>query len=215
MGSVMGDMMRAGTEMIVEPGGWLYGVRRVLSPHADERPPGVEVSLIVIHGVSLPPGEFGGPWIEAFFSGRLDSRAHPYFVDRASLQVAPHLYVPRDGALIQFVPCDRRAWHAGCSMWRGRDECNDFSIGIELEGADDIPYTAAQYACLASVIVVLRKHYTAIGEQDLAGHSDIAPGRKSDPGPAFDWTRLASDLAQAGYNFRREPIKNSGGGAET
>ncbi|MGH8127109.1 MAG: 1,6-anhydro-N-acetylmuramyl-L-alanine amidase AmpD [Gammaproteobacteria bacterium] len=197
-----------GVGLVVGTDGWLSAARRVPSPHADERPPGAQVSLIVIHGVSLPPGEFGGSWVEDFFSGRLDRDTHPYFARLAALRVAPHLYVQRDGALIQFVSCARRAWHAGRSRWQGRDACNDFSIGIELEGTDDIPYTDAQYERLVSVIVALHRHYPAIGEQGVAGHSDIAPGRKTDPGPVFDWRHLTSKLAQAGYNFSREPIKN-------
>lgn len=207
--------MNDATDLVVSTEGWLSAARHVPSPHADERPPGVPVSLVVVHGVSLPPGEFGGPWVEDLFSGRLDSAAHPYFPEIASLRVAPHLYIPRDGALIQFVSCARRAWHAGRSAWRGREECNDFSIGIELEGADDIPYDAAQYERLVAVIVALRRRYPAIGKHGVAGHSDIAPGRKTDPGPAFDWQRVKKDLAQAGYNFNREPIKNPDGNIET
>jgi len=205
----------SGAEMTVDADGWLRGARRVASPHADERPAGTDVSLIVIHGVSLPPGEFGGPWVEAFFSGRLDSTAHPYFLEIASLRVAPHFYITRDGALLQFVSTERRAWHAGRSRWRGRDECNDFAIGIELEGADDTPYTTAQYGRLAEVVKALCERYPAIGEHGLAGHSDIAPGRKTDPGPAFDWQRLVSEMAHAGYNFHCEPIKNPGGDTGT
>lgn len=211
----MNDATNSGVGLMVGADGWLSAARRMPSPHADERPAGTQVSLIVIHGVSLPPGEFGGSWVGDLFSGRLDSEAHPYFSQLATLCVAPHLYVPRDGALIQFVPCTRRAWHAGRSRWQGRDACNDFSIGIELEGTDDIPYTEAQYERLASVLVALRRHYPAIGEQGVVGHSDIAPGRKTDPGSVFDWRRVANDLAQAGYNFSREPIKNPYGDVET
>lgn len=201
--------------MMIDTEGWLQGVRRVPSPHADERPSGTQISLIVIHGVSLPPGEFGGQWVEDFFSGRLDKGTHSYFSEIASLRVAPHLYIPRDGALVQFVSCSRRAWHAGRSRWRGREACNDFSIGIELEGADDIPYAEVQYERLVPLIVALRRRYPAIDEQGVTGHSDIAPGRKTDPGPVFDWRRLANDLAQAGYNFSRESIKNPNRDVET
>jgi len=214
-GSAVSNLTMSGAAMTVDAEGWLRGARRVVSPHADERPPGAGVSLIVIHGVSLPPGEFGGPWVEAFFSGRLDIAAHPYFSEIASLRVAPHFYITRDGALLQFVSTERRAWHAGHSRWEGRDECNDFSIGIEMEGTDDTPYTTAQYDRLAGVVAALCEYYPGIGERGLAGHSDIAPGRKTDPGPAFDWERLVSDMAHAGYNFHRTPTKNPDGDTGT
>lgn len=201
----------SGSDLSVDAAGWARGVRRVPSPHADERPAGTRVSLIVIHGVSLPPGEFGGSRVEEFFIGRLDSAAHPYFSEIAALRVAPHFYVTREGRVTQFVSTDRRAWHAGRSSWRGRAECNDFSIGIELEGVDEMPYTDAQYAMLAALIGALRRRHPGIGEHGLAGHSDIAPGRKTDPGPAFEWTRLREDLARAGYNFAGKPTKNPGG----
>ena len=148
------------------------------------------VSLVVIHGISLPPGEFGGPWIDALFTNTLDPDAHPYFAEVAGLTVSAHLLVRRDGELVQYVPFDRRAWHAGRSCHHGRENCNDFSIGIELEGTDEIPYTAQQYTVLAAVLALLEQHYPAcVGH--LAGHSDIAPGRKTDPGPSFDWAALA------------------------
>ena len=188
----------------VDAGGWLVKAHRMPSPHADDRPADVRVSLIVIHGVSLPPGEFGGQWVEDFFCGRLDDSAHPYFREIAGLRVAPHLLIRRDGGLIQFVACERRAWHAGVSEWRGRRNCNDFSIGIELEGTDSLPYTEAQYARLIPVILGLRDRYFDIDDGGIVGHSDIAPGRKTDPGPAFDWERLGTRLVHAGYNFRRE-----------
>ena len=209
--SEMSEATAAGAGLAVDGDGWLRGARRVPSPHADERPSGVEVSLVVIHGVSLPPGEFGGGWVETFFSGALDPAAHPYFREIAALRVAPHFYIPRDGALLQFVSTGRRAWHAGRSAWRGRRECNDFSVGIELEGTDERSYTRAQYARLAPLVAALCERYPGIGEHGLAGHSDIAPGRKTDPGPAFDWERLLGDLRHAGYNFRREPKKSPGG----
>jgi N-acetyl-anhydromuramoyl-L-alanine amidase len=147
--------------------------------------------MIVVHGISLPPGEFGGEAIERLFTNRLDAGAHPAFAPVAALRVSAHFLVRRDGALVQFVPCVRRAWHAGESAWRGRPRCNDYSIGIELEGTDDLAYEAAQYAMLAQLIRALRRRYP-IG--DIVGHSDIAPGRKTDPGAAFDWTRLARAL---------------------
>jgi len=157
------------------------------SPHFDERPPGERISLVVIHGISLPPGDFGGPHIDHLFLGRLDAGAHPYFRDIAGSRVSSHFLIRRDGALAQYVPCAMRAWHAGVSRWMGRDRCNDFSIGIELEGSDDVPYAEPQYETLASLLRALFERY---GPLDVAGHSDIAPGRKTDPGPYFDWLRL-------------------------
>lgn len=162
------------------------------SPNADRRPPGVAVTLVVVHGISLPPGRFGGDAIERLFTNRLDPAAHPSFGDLAALRVSAHFLVRRDGSLVQFVGCDDRAWHAGASAWKGRERCNDYSIGIELEGTDDRAYTAAQYRRLARLIRRLRRRYPL---DDLAGHSDIAPGRKTDPGPAFDWDRLRRLLA--------------------
>lgn len=165
------------------------------SPNQDERPPGCEPELIVIHGISLPPGEFGGPFIEQFFSNRLPTDAHPYFAEIAGMEVSAHALIRRDGRLVQFVPFCRRAWHAGASSWCGREGCNDFSVGIELEGADDIPYTDQQYRCLAALIRSLRRSYPGLGGAEILGHSDIAPGRKTDPGEAFDWSRLDALLA--------------------
>lgn len=195
----------------VDAQGWLAGIRRAPSPHADERPAGSRAELVVIHGVSLPPGEFGGPWVEDFFAGRLDVSRHPYFAEIAALRVAPHVFVQRNGEVVQFVSCLRRAWHAGRSQWHGREECNDFSIGIELEGADDIPYTDMQYAALARLVPALRKAYPDIGDDAVVGHCDVAPGRKTDPGPAFDWRRLARLLARAGYNLPRSPTPDGEG----
>lgn len=160
------------------------------SPHADDRPAGVEPELVVVHAISLPPGEFGGRYVEDFFMGRLDTGAHPYFAEIASLQVSAHLFIGRDGEMRQFVPFDRRAWHAGLSSWQGRERCNDFSIGIELEGTDDIPYEHVQYRVLAAVIAALRAAYPHIHADAVTGHCDVAPGRKTDPGPAFDWAYL-------------------------
>jgi len=168
---------------------------QVPSPNCDERPEGVAITLLVVHGISLPPGRFGGPAIAALFTNRLDPSAHPYFATAAALRVSAHFLIGRDGALTQFVSCERRAWHAGASSWRGRDQCNDFSIGVELEGADDIPYAAAQYTVLARLARALRRRYPIV---DIAGHSEIAQGRKTDPGPAFDWARLRRMLASRG-----------------
>jgi len=161
------------------------------SPHCDERPDGAQVSLLVIHNISLPPGEYGGPWIDDLFMGRLDATAHPYFADIAALKVSAHYLIRRDGSLIQYVPPEMRAWHAGVSAWKGQERCNDFSIGVELEGSDDVPFAEPQYATLAKLTRELFQRY---GTLDVAGHSDIAPGRKTDPGPWFDWERLRSKI---------------------
>lgn len=180
--------------------GRIAGARWLPSPHHDTRPPGLGVELVVVHGISLPPGEFGGRWIDDLFTGRLDPAAHPYFAAVAHLRVSAHALVRRDGSLIQYVACHRRAWHAGVSSWRGRPACNDFSVGIELEGADTVPYEAAQYERLAAVVRALAAAYPALGgggdglAARVVGHADVAPGRKTDPGPAFDWPRLRALL---------------------
>jgi AmpD protein len=178
--------------------GWLVGVRRVFSPNHDERPAGTELGLIVVHGISLPPGEFGSGWIDRFFCNDLPATAHPYFETIQHLTVSAHVLIARDGTPTQYVSFDRRAWHAGASQHCGRVACNDFSVGIELEGLDDLPYEAAQYHALARLIVALRRSYPALRDADVVGHSDIAPGRKTDPGPAFDWELLARELATVG-----------------
>jgi AmpD protein len=175
--------------------GWLPGARRVRSPNADARPPGTAVTLVVVHGISLPPGRFGGDAIERLFTNSLDPRAHPYFATIADLRVSAHFLVRRDGALVQFVDVDARAWHAGASRFDGRERCNDFSIGIELEGTDERPYTAKQYARLATLVGRLRRRWPI---EAIAGHSDVAPGRKTDPGPSFDWARLRRALGVPG-----------------
>ncbi|HSD70648.1 MAG TPA: 1,6-anhydro-N-acetylmuramyl-L-alanine amidase AmpD [Woeseiaceae bacterium] len=166
------------------------------SPNQDDRPQGCEPELIVIHGISLPPGHFGGPEIEQLFTNRLDWDAHPYFQEIRGMQVSSHLLIRRDGTVMQFVPLHRRAWHAGESRFRGRSRCNDFSLGIELEGTDEVRYTAIQYRKLAAVIRAICAAYPAISSRCIAGHCDISPGRKSDPGPAFDWLRLYDGLAK-------------------
>jgi N-acetyl-anhydromuramoyl-L-alanine amidase len=160
---------------------------KVWSPNCDERPQGTSVSMLVVHGISLPPGEFGGYAVEALFSNRLDPSGHPYFRDVSELRVSAHFLIGRDGRLVQFVSCNRRAWHAGQSSWLGRDRCNDFSIGVELEGADDVPYAAVQYCVLAALANSLIGRYPI---SEILGHCDIAPGRKTDPGPALDWRLL-------------------------
>ena len=166
--------------------GWLSPVTRLPSPHHNARPQG-DVSLLVIHGISLPPGEFGGPWIGDLFLGRLEPEAHPYFAGIASLQVSAHCLIRRDGELVQFVSFDERAWHAGVSEFAGRAACNDFSIGIELEGTDTSGYTETQYQQLVALSRCLMHHYPDITPERIVGHSDIAPGRKTDPGTGFDW----------------------------
>jgi len=156
------------------------------SPNCDERPADAAIELLVIHNISLPPGEFGGDAIIDLFLNRLDPRAHPYYEGIAALRVSSHFLIRRDGALLQFVPCAMRAWHAGQSLWCGRERCNDFSVGIELEGADDVAFSDAQYECLGALARALYARYPI---QASVGHSDVAPGRKTDPGPHFAWTR--------------------------
>ena len=175
--------------------GLISGAQFLASPHHDERPTGTAIDLLVIHGISLPPGEFGGPWIERLFMGTLSADAHPSFKHIAGLRVAAHLLIRRDGSLVQFVPFHKRAWHAGVSAFQGREACNDFSIGIEIEGDDATPYAPAQYSALASVTTALLRAYPGITTARIVGHSDIAPGRKTDPGPAFDWARYRDILA--------------------
>ncbi len=182
------------SENPIDDKGWLTDARAVPSPNHDARPAGTAIELVVIHGISLPPGEYGGGHIEQFFQNRLDPAGHSYFAAICDMRVSAHCLVNRDGAITQFVSFTDRAWHAGQSEWRGRSRCNDFSIGIELEGCDDDAYTDAQYNSLADLIGALRATYPAIDADALAGHSDIAPGRKTDPGPHFDWPRLRSML---------------------
>jgi AmpD protein len=170
--------------------GWLEGVRRLPSPNCDARPPGCDVDLVVVHNISLPPGEFGGPYVDQLFTNTLDPVAHPYFVDIAHVPVSAHVLITREGPVTQYVSLYERAWHAGLSSFHGRERCNDFSVGIELEGADDIPFEDVQYVRLAEFLEVLRHRWPRLEADRLVGHSDIAPGRKTDPGPAFDWARL-------------------------
>jgi AmpD protein len=177
--------------------GLLAGARQVLSPHCDERPAGAEPQLIVVHGISLPPDGYGGPFIEQFFCGGLHRGGHPYFATLAGLRVSAHLLVRRDGTIVQFVPIGQRAWHAGLSSWQGREACNDFSVGIELEGSDATPYELAQYESLAQLVDALCAAWPALSPERIVGHSDIAPGRKTDPGPSFEWPRLRALLGRA------------------
>src|SRR6202035_1388847 len=169
--------------------GLLRGVRQIASPNRDSRPAGVETDLIVVHGISLPPGEFGGPWIDRLFTNTLPPELHPYFAEIGTLRVSSHLVVQRDGAVTQYVSFPERAWHAGKSEFEGRKACNDFSIGVELEGTDTLQYEAAQYDALAEVVAALCAAYPGLSPARVVGHSDVAPGRKTDPGPAFDWPR--------------------------
>jgi AmpD protein len=172
----------------------LAGARWLPSPNSDARPDPADVSLIVVHAISLPPGQFGGPWVDRLFTNSLDPRAHPYFAKIHGLEVSSHLCIFRTGAVRQYVSFDRRAWHAGESRFAGRSRCNDFSIGIELEGADDVPFEAVQYRRLAAVAAALLRAYPAITPARIVGHSDVAPGRKTDPGPHFDWLRFHAEM---------------------
>jgi len=170
--------------------GLLNGARQLASPNCDARPEGTEISLLVIHGISLPPNQFGGDEIDQFFTNQLNPEAHPYFREIYLSRVSSHLLIRRDGGVVQYVPFSQRAWHAGESCHQGRTCCNDFSIGIELEGTDEIPYEHVQYKILQTLIKLIRECYPAIGEKDIVGHCHIAAGRKTDPGPVFEWARL-------------------------
>jgi len=192
---------RRRTDFRVDPdSGRMAGARQVDSPNQDERPRGVEPELVVVHSISLPPARFGGPWIDRLFTNTLNPRAHPFFAGLDGLRVSAHLLIRRDGELVQYVPFHRRAWHAGKSSWQGRTACNDFSVGIELEGTDADAFTWAQYRRLAASIRSLCRTYPGLSPERLAGHSDIAPGRKTDPGPGFDWAKLHRLLAPRRYN---------------
>ncbi len=177
--------------MRADSAGWISGVRRISSPNCDRRPPGTAIDLLVIHNISLPPSQFGGKAIAQLFTNTLDTSEHPFYAQLKGLRVSAHFLIRRDGEIIQFVPCRARAWHAGVSSWRGRERCNDFSIGIELEGDDYQPFADTQYASLAQLTRRLCRAYPI---NSIAGHSDIAPQRKTDPGPYFDWKRYLSLL---------------------
>ncbi len=176
------------------PDGWLDGAKKVPSPNFNQRPADANINMVVVHNISLPPGEFGGPYIEDFFQNKLDSSVHPYFQQISTMKVSAHLLIRRDGEVVQFVSLYDRAWHAGKSCWEGVDNCNDFSIGIELEGGDDIPYEQVQYQQLASVIRSMKNHFQSITDSRIVGHRDIAPDRKTDPGDSFEWPTLRSML---------------------
>ena len=182
--------------------GWMGNVDKQYSSHFDQRPEGAEVDLLVIHNISLPPGQFGGPYITDLFMGCLDPRQDPFFEQIYRLRVSAHCLIRRDGEVIQYVNFNHRAWHAGVSNYHGRERCNDFSIGIELEGTDDIPYTKQQYQQLVSLVIKLRETYPLI-EDNIVGHSDIAPGRKTDPGPSFDWQYFKQLLASTDIKSQR------------
>ncbi|NEX23855.1 1,6-anhydro-N-acetylmuramyl-L-alanine amidase AmpD [Thiorhodococcus mannitoliphagus] len=185
------------TSPSIDDAGWLKGTERHPSPNCDDRPAGTEIDLLVIHNISLPPGEFSGDWIDDLFLNRLDPSAHPYFTPIAQVRVSAHLLIRRDGSLIQYVPFALRAWHAGASSFEGRERCNDFSIGIELEGTDLTPFTDAQYRALIGCSREILQRYPNITQARITGHSEIAPGRKTDPGPAFDWPRYRAALGGA------------------
>lgn len=173
----------------IDAAGWLSGVRRIPSPNCDERPAQMPIKLLVIHAISLPPNEFGSDDVIRLFTNQLDEAAHPAYGDIAGLRVSAHFFIRRDGALIQFVPCKARAWHSGVSCYQGETCCNDFSIGVELEGCDTLPFTDSQYSALAALIQRLARAYPLAA---VTGHQHIAPARKTDPGPCFDWQRLSA-----------------------
>ena len=177
--------------------GLMRGARQIASPNHDSRPAGVEADLIVVHGISLPPGEYGGPWIDRLFTNTLPADVHAYFAAIVGLRVSSHLVVMRDGAVTQYVSFTERAWHAGKSNYQGREACNDFSVGVELEGTDTQPYEDVQYERLAEAVAALCAAYPRLSPERLVGHSDIAPGRKTDPGPAFEWPRARRLIAAA------------------
>ena len=184
--------------------GWFAAARRCESPNFGLRPAGSAIELALIHSISLPPGEYGGDHVERLFTNRLDWQAHPYFQQIRGLAVSAHFLIRRNGELLQFVSCDARAWHAGASSWRGRDGCNDFSIGIELEGLEGELFDSRQYPALAGLLAALRRRYPIAG---VTGHEHVAPGRKNDPGPGFDWERLRRILRATAPDFPEDPVE--------
>ena len=179
-------------------GEWLAGAIHRSTPNCDPRPADSAIDLVVIHGISLPPGEFGGEYIDALFGNCLDENAHPYFAEISGLQVSAHVLIRRDAQVVQYVPFSERAWHAGESVFHSRSQCNDFSIGIELEGTDDTPYEAVQYQRLAELLALIRKRWPEISRERIVGHCEVAPGRKTDPGPSFQWETLFTLLDGGG-----------------
>jgi len=182
--------------VIIDPQGMLPAARQCPSPNRDLRPAGCDPELLIIHNISLPPNQYGGPWIDQLFLNCLEADQHPYFQEICHLQVSSHILIRRDGEIVQYVPLGERAWHAGQSEFEGRPQCNDFSIGIELEGSDDIPYTDSQYQRLTEVAAAIIERFPGISAKRITGHSDVAPGRKTDPGPAFDWDKFHKLLAE-------------------
>ncbi len=182
------------TAITIDAARWLQTVDVVPSPNFDARPENSKIKLIVIHGISLPPGEFGGGYIQSFFCNNLEAEAHDFFAEICDMKVSAHCLIERDGNIVQFVSFLDRAWHAGVSNWCGEENCNNFSVGIELEGTDDLPYSDAQYLSLSDLVKSLQSQYGDIEAESICGHSDIAPGRKTDPGPAFDWAKLKDGL---------------------
>ena len=179
-------------------GGWYRRAEHRVSPHHGPRPPGAQVDLVVVHSISLPPGEYGGTAVESLFMGTLDCACHPYYAQLQGVRVSSHFFVRRTGGVVQFVSCDNRAWHAGASFYRGRSDCNDDSVGIELEGLEGLTFEPAQYAALSKLIHAVGLRYPIA---HLAGHEHVAPGRKADPGPGFDWARLKSLLRRSALRF--------------
>ena len=177
--------------MKLDATGWVSGMRRIASPNCDARPHGTAIELLVIHNISLPPGEFSGEAVAQLFTNTLNTEAHPYYAQLQGVKVSAHFLIRRNGEIVQFVPCSKRAWHAGASLWQGRSGCNDFSIGVELEGSDHVPFSDQQYIALGRLTRLLKRAYPI---RALAGHTDIAPGRKTDPGPHFDWPRYFASL---------------------
>lgn len=187
-------MTQPNTLFSIDSEGWCEQARKVPSPHHNERTSPDDISLLVVHGISLPPGQFGGPFIDDLFLGRLDPSTHPYFADIHQLRVSAHCLIRRDGELVQYVSFLARAWHAGVSCWEGREACNDYSIGIELEGTDDLPYSDAQYEVLTRLTSAIQARFPTVLADRVVGHCDIAPGRKTDPGASFDWRRYRQGL---------------------
>lgn len=177
--------------MKIDARGWFSGVRKIASPNFDVRPPGMPICLLVIHSISLPPNEFGGDGVKQLFTNKIDPEKHPYYEQLRGLKVSSHFFIRRTGEIVQFVSCSSRAWHAGLSLWRKRVRCNDFSIGIEMEGSDFVPYTDSQYRSLS---YLTRRLQRAFRFSEIVGHCDVAPERKTDPGPYFDWTRYLKSL---------------------
>lgn len=191
----MGSMLK------VDASGWLEGVRRVVSPNCDARPRGVQVEVLIVHAISLPPGQFGGDAVEQLFTNQLDCHTHPSYFDLQGVHVSAHVFVRRNGDVVQFVSFDDRAWHAGVSFCEGRERVNDFSIGIELEGTDFVGFDDRQYEALVAVTGALQRAYPALTVERVYGHADIAPGRKTDPGPHFDWQRYRLAVREQSRGF--------------